>query len=623
MPGRFKSLLLFILTLLVFSCLHKLSKPPEPGKKQVEKAENATVAEIAAYLKMAENAVELSDSLGAEFYYNKTLEIIENSDEAMNADSAFLSVKEQVFRSYDQYLGVSPTPSQDSLPAAEFIQNLDLGADSLGNAATDTSLVHVPDVIEGQHQMGIPLVVNRQVENAIKYFTTRGRKVFNIWLKRAGRYERLIKDILKEEGVPEELFYLGMIESGFNPHARSYARAVGIWQFISTTGRAYGLRHNWWFDERRDPMLSTRAAARHLKDLYDRFGDWYLAMAGYNYSPRKIEKRLQRKGVNEYWDLPRLPRQTRNYIPTFIAAATLAQDPEAHGFHVQPDPPVEFDTVTVRECVDLNVVAECVGSTFSEIKMLNPALLRWCTPPTEEKWVLNLPSGTREQFLANYSKVPDSKKLSWVHHRIRYGETLSTIARKYRVSISEIKRFNKIRGTLIRAGHHLVIPVPQNKQYYQKFASQTSEPSASRKRYKPVKNVPGREKYPYTVKRGDTLWDIARKFGVTVTQVRQWNGLGYSRIIRPGQQLNIWLPEGTEPGAELLAAKTKSASSGPAPGDADPPSSKKIIYEVREGDTLWDIAQQYGVSIRSIKRLNNMRSNLIRPGDRLTIQVSQ
>jgi membrane-bound lytic murein transglycosylase D len=386
----------------------------------------------------------------------------------------------------------------------------------------------------------------------------------------------------------------------------------------------YGLKASWWFDERHDPVKSTQAAASHLKDLYDRFGDWYLAMAGYNYSPRKIEKRLSKYGVDDYWDLPRLPRETRNYVPTFIAAAMIAQNPEKYGFeNIEYEPVLEIDTVTVKECVDLNVVAQCVNSNFTEIKSLNPALLRWCTPPDREEWVLNLPKGTREIFLGNYAKIPDNQKTSWARHIIRSGETLSLISRKYGVSINEIKRINHIKGSLIRAGHSLVIPVPQNKNYYKSYA-RYSKPSSKQVSRKVIKDVPGREKRIYLVKKGDTLWDISKMFGVSVSQIKSWNGLGYSRIIQPNQKLNIWvLPNDKSIDSNLFASETTSNNqSNQTDQNQD---TEKIIneYTVRSGDTLWGISQMFNVSIRDIKKWNGKRSNMIKPGDKLTILTNQ
>ncbi|NTV83478.1 MAG: LysM peptidoglycan-binding domain-containing protein [Bacteroidales bacterium] len=476
-------------------------------------------------------------------------------------------------------------------------------------------------MIEEEQQITIPLVLNKKVENAIHYFQGRGRRVFTKWLQRSGWYQEMIVAILKEEGVPEELLYLAMIESGFNPNAKSYARAVGIWQFISSTGKAYGLTSSWWYDERRDPEKSTRAAAKHLGDLYRRFDNWYLAIAGYNYSPGKIEKRLQRYNVEEFWDLPRLPRQTRNYVPTFIAAVHIAKNPEEYGFFVEPEAPVVYDTVTVKECVDLNVVAECVNSTFDELKRLTPALLRWCTPPDREKWVLNIPRGSREPFLTNYSRVPDDQKLTYVNHLIRRGETLSQISRKYGVHIDEIKRVNKIRGTFIREGQVLVIPYPQNKQYARVIAKQpavyAAEDEPSRE---PVSSVPGREKQVHLVTSGETLWEIATRYGVEVHQIRYWNGLSSSRKIYPDQKLNIWIPAGTAPAQTTLPKKETTV---PVKIPAEQSSDKGVvIYTVKEGDTLWDIANRYGVSIRDIKTWNQRQSNLIKPGDELRIITS-
>jgi len=483
---------------------------------------------------------------------------------------------------------------------------------------SDSVAVTIQDVIEDEQQLTIPLVLNKKVENAIQYFQGRGRRVFTRWLQRTGWYKDLIIPILKEEGVPEELFYLAMIESGFNPNARSYARAVGIWQFIGGTGKAYGLNSSWWFDDRRDPEKSSRAAAKHLNDLYERFDNWYLAIAGYNFSPAKIERRMRTYNVVEFWDLPRLPRQTRNYVPTFIAAVHIAKNPEKYGFYVEKEESIVYDTVTVRECVDLNVVANCVNSNFNELKKLNPGLLRWCTPPDLDTWVLNIPKDTREDFLVNYAKVPDDQKFTYINHLIRQGETLSEISRKYGVSIAEIKRFNKIRGTMIRTGQYLVIPYPQNKQYARQLARQSAKRSTRYTyRTKPVTNVPGREKYIHVVSKGETLWDISVLYGVSVREIRNWNGLGSTRMIYPEQQLNIWLPENSSQLASATPDRPADASTTSLQSESEPQQTK--IYTVKSGDTLWDIASKFGVSIRDIKRWNNRQDNLIKPGDQLKI----
>jgi membrane-bound lytic murein transglycosylase D len=573
-----------------------------------------------SYIELGKISEQEGDSSSADHYFQNAMEVLSLYQENHPgiSDSLARSRIEQISLEYSKFISRLNGIERDSLAADNVMEILEKIGESLLLPDSDSAAVSILDVIEEEQQITIPLVLNKKVENAIQYFQGRGRRVFTKWLQRTGWYKELIIPILKEEGVPEELFYLAMIESGFNPNAKSYARAVGIWQFIAGTGKAYGLTNSWWYDERRDPEKSTRAAAKHLRDLYQRFDNWYLAIAGYNYSPGKIEKRIQRYKVEEFWDLPRLPRQTRNYVPTFIAAIHIAKSPEEFGFFVEPEEPVIYDTVTVKECVDLNVVATCVNSTFDELKRLNPALLRWCTPPDRDEWILNIPDNSRELFLTNYSRVPDDQKMTYVNHLIRRGETLSQIARKYGVNISEIKRFNKIRGTFIREGQVLVIPYPQNKQYARVLAKQSAVYASQ---YQPVRkplgSVPGREKHIHVVNKGQTLWEIANKYGVEISQIRSWNGLGNSRTIYPNQKLNIWLPSGVVP-AKTSKQNQETASSVDVPLKQSE-DNRVIIYTVKQGDTLWDIASRYQVSIRDIKIWNKRQSNLIRPGDELKI----
>ncbi len=454
----------------------------------------------------------------------------------------------------------------------------------------------------------MPLTLNKKVRLAIKYFQTKGRRVFTKWLERSGKYEGLIKEVLREKNLPEELAYLAMIESGFNPRSRSYARAVGMWQFISATGRYYGLRHNWWFDERRDIIKSTDAATDHLADLYERFGHWYLALAGYNCNPRRVEYNMRRYNTRDYWKLRRLPRQTRNYVPTFLAAAIIANDPEKFGFHVEKQPPLEVDTVLVSESIDLNVIAEAVDTSYSYIKEINPAILRWVTPPGVKDFTLYLPKGKKELFRERYKNIPDDKKRSWVRHRIRSGETLSTIARKYHTSMSVIKKTNKLRGTMIRAGKYLLIPVPQNKAHFYAYKSSTKSKAKKRKsrRYSRTPQAESSAEYDkviYEVKKGDTLGEIAENYNTRASKIRRWNGLYYGQNIYPRQKLTIYVHK-----KSLASQKAKT-----------PEEESGTFYTVRPGDTLWDISLKYGISIRQLKAMNKMRGSRIRPGEKLKI----
>jgi membrane-bound lytic murein transglycosylase D len=621
-----KLTILLQIPLFIVSCtiLPKTTQVPVNSVELEKKALSDTLYTAQSYLEMAHQAENMGDSLNTDYYFSQAMEFINSFREAHFEpfDSSSQKVIEKISLEYARYLSRLNGIESDSLSAANVMNVIESLQDSLISKELDSTLVTIQDVIEEEEQLSIPLELNQKVHNVIHYFQTKGRKVFTKWLQRAGKYEDMISRILKEEGVPSELLYLAMIESGFNPHARSYARAVGMWQFISGTGRAYGLRSSWWFDDRRDPEKSTRAAAKHLKDLFERFNEnWYLAIAGYNYSPGRIESKIKQYKVNDFWSLPRLPRQTRNYVPTFIGATIMAKDPEKYGFFVEPEATIEYDTVTVRECVDLNVVANCVDTTYSALKNLNPALLRFCTPPDQRSWVLNIPKNTRQKFIENYGKVPDEKKLTWVRHQIKSGETLSGIASRYGVSISELKRINNISGSLIRAGRSMVIPVPQVKKYY--ASNRQPLPPKTTTIPKPVTNVPNHDKDVHIVQKNETLWNIANYYGIKISDLRRWNGLSpYSKIIKPGQKLNVWLPSESP----MLANATKqNFSQGEDITNLPKINSdgKTIIYTVRSGDTLWDISTHYGISIQQIKKWNNKRSNLIKPGDVLTIIVPE
>jgi len=460
---------------------------------------------------------------------------------------------------------------------------------------------------------GLPITVNYKVRLAIKYFQTKGRGVFNRWIERSGKYETLIDSVFKSYNLPKDLKHVAMIESGFNPAAYSYARAVGMWQFISATGRYYGLRNNWWFDERRDVLKSTVAAAQHLNDLHKQFGHWYLALAGYNCSPSKVRRNMRRYNTRDFWKLRRLPRQTRNYVPTFLAATIIANDPKTFGFYVEKTQPVEFDSVHISESVDLNVIAKMVDTSYAVIKSLNPAVRRWVTPHGVKDFTLYLPKGKKSIFKEEYAKIPDSQKRSWVRHRIRSGEALSTIARKYHTTVSVLRSTNKLRNNMIRAGHYLLIPVPQNKahNYADRSTYKSSKKRKSKKRTK-ITNVPGYKKITHLVKTGDTLGEIAEMYNTRASKIRAWNGLSYGRYIYPKQRLAIWVPNTmSQPQPQIAQNKVEKSEAAVTNGQ---------YYTVKRGDTLWDIAKKYNVSVGQLQDWNNMRSVRIRPGDRIRIK---
>jgi len=394
-------------------------------------------------------------------------------------------------------------------------------------------------------EFDIPIIINGKVEQFIKYYQTRGRKVFSRWLARSRRYIPLMKELLREKGLPEDLVYLALIESGYNPRAYSRRKAMGLWQFRYHTGKRYGLRVNWWIDERRDPVKSTIAAARYLKHLYDRFECWYLAAAGYNAGEGKILRAIKRYKTEDFWELtkyPYLKRETKNFIPKIIAAALIAKSPEAYGFtDISYEEPIRFETVKVNAATDLRVIAKASESTYKELKRLNPELRRWCTPPNFPDYELKLPYGKKEVFVRNFSKIRPSERVTFRRHVVRSDETLSHIALKYRTDIGAITRMNSIGNKhRIRAGQSLIIPVRGRKRFGKgKMAKGLNLERG-------LFNHEGRASI-YTVREGDTLWGISRFTGIDLESLCHWNGIQNASRIYPGDRLKIPTEENTTP----------------------------------------------------------------------------
>ena len=456
-------------------------------------------------------------------------------------------------------------------------------------------------------QFDMEIVVNERVEKSICFFLSQGRKAFQLWLERSGRYLDMLRTMLAEEGLPTDLVYLSMIESGFNPRAYSYAHAVGLWQFIRGTARLYGLKVDWWVDERRDPVKSTRAAAKYLRDLHRDLGDWKLAIAAYNCGKGRVDRAIRQAGTDDFWKLD-LPRQTENHVPIFMAAAIIAKNPEAFGFDsVTYQKSYSYDEVTLDHCLDLQVAAQCASTTQAELKDLNPELRRWCTPVHKGGYNLKIPKGTRTQFVQAYEKIPDSKKVSWHRHKIRKGETLSQIAQRYGISQRAIMDANNLKNRhRIRAGKYLLIPTPYGSS---KLTLNVSNPSGRSAPPKPTSTAP-RDGSVHVVRRGDTLWKIASTYGTSISKLKKWNGLK-NNTIRPGDRLVVG-PKKEEP----LLAKVLL----PSTAEADEASGEKIVYTVKRNDSLWKIASKHGTTISQLRKWNGLdRSSIIHPGDHLVV----
>ncbi len=575
-----------------------------------------------------------NDSLAAA-YLNGSVSILSNliDRESWDEDDRIRALYQTVAVSYFQYYGETdslymPFGNIFGYREAMFAKLNTIDEPLLEN-------VELPEL--GWYRAEVPMSVNRLVANSITYLLDSPERHLFGWLNRSETYFPMIEQILAEEGVPDELKYLAMIESGLNPKARSWARAVGMWQFISATGRAYGLTVNGWVDERMDPEKATRAAARHLKDLHERFGDWHLALAGYNYSPGKLsrkvraaEERLGRKAT--YWDVyNEIPRETRNYVPMFIAASLVASQPEAFGISIpNPGPEYSYHVVPVYGVHSLETIAGLANSDTRTVRALNPELSRGMLPPSKHPYPVKIPVGTYDTFVSAYENLPPELRSPAEEHTVHSGETLGGIASKYGTSVSQLMRLNGMTKTRIYPGQRLAVPTieesyasqdnvvgPNPIQYPRSMTrpiavtgDETEDPQAvfarvrqeSLKPSPPVVNAsiettqkaePKANKIIYTVKKGDTLGEIAEEFHVRASNIRSWNNIRGSKI-RVGQKLTIYSNAAT---------------------------SNRVTYRVKRGDTLSGIASKYGVSISDIRKWNGLKSSRIQVGQTLVINT--
>jgi membrane-bound lytic murein transglycosylase D len=387
----------------------------------------------------------------------------------------------------------------------------------------DASLTAKAEADLKNTQSDLPLMINEYVAGYINYFSTHGRGVFEGAWVRSGRYKEMILRIFREEGVPQDLIYLAQAESGFKPLALSRARARGMWQFMASRGVGYGLRRSWWVDDRQDPEKATRAAARHLHDLYNQFGDWYLAMAAYNSGPGNVQQAVRRTGYADFWELYKrnvLPAETKNYVPIILAMTIMSKNPAQYGLDaVQPDPPMKYDVVKVNYPVDLRLVAECVDVPIEQMVDLNPSLLRRTTPK-DQPFDLRLPPGSKEKYEAAIETIPLEKRVAWRYYKVQPGDTLAGIARKYRTTERAISQANNLQEGPLASDAKLVIPVNgagAGRIVYSRYASH------------------------YKTHTGDTVLTVAEDFGVPPDRLRRWNRLK-GNDLRHGRVLVVYKP---------------------------------------------------------------------------------
>ena len=425
---------------------------------------------------------------------------------------------------------------------------------------------------------------------------------------RAQPYLHFIVEEAEKRGVPMEMVLLPIVESAFQPFAYSHGRAAGIWQFIPSTGRMYGLKQNWWYDGRRDIYASSIAGLKYLKALSREFkGDYLLALAAYNSGAgtvrKAIRKSKRRNRGTDYWSIRRyLPKETRGYVPKLLAISKIVANPASHNIKLKSvDDRPFLQKALFKGQIDLALAADLAGISLDNMYRYNPGFNRWATDPKGPNYLL-IPVNNIEQFNEKLASLPPKKRTRWAKHRIRNGQTLGQIARKYRTTTSVIKKVNKIRGSNIRAGRDLIIPVA-----VKKFTTYTMTADVRKRNIQNTKRKG--KKTIYRVRGGDTLWDISRKYGVNVRQLAKWNAMAPRDPLKKGQRLTIW---------------SKKQSSYAA-SRAAPPSSeitRKINYIVRRGDSLGRIAQKFRVSISQLRRWNRLPKNrYLQPGQRIKLFI--
>jgi len=474
------------------------------------------------------------------------------------------------------------------------------GVDDLDeNQADSASLSVIESFLDtlDPAQFTLPVEFNERVQQEIFYMTNQARSFMSGSLNRKTAYDSLIFAKLDQANMPRDLIYLSLVESGFKVKAYSRAKASGMWQFIPETGKRYGLEVDYWVDMRRNPEKATVAALRYLKRLHDEFGDWLLAMAAYNCGEgrvRRLVKEMMADSTRDtslavtYWELD-LPKETMRYVPRILAAMVIGHYPEQYDMIVEKQALADFDTVTVFDSFPLEEVANLLKVKEDTLRSLNMELVKWCTPPNKDSYLLRLPVGTRSAFVDGYDKMEKNNFSSWLHHKVKKGENLGVIARQYGIKVSELQQANDMKNSRIRAGQSLLIPI--------KITPKPKSASKANKKPEKVRT--------YIVTQGDNLASIARKFGVSQESLRSWNSMDITSFVNEGDTIYVSKPE--------------SKTAAPVAVIERPKLTKGEKYIAKSGDTYAAIAKSYEVPVVMLMQANNGFKKRLAVGDSLVI----
>ncbi|MBI5645716.1 MAG: LysM peptidoglycan-binding domain-containing protein [Ignavibacteriae bacterium] len=618
-----------------------LPKPPVdldslPTAPDVNLADTEPLLDRARlHLVLASKALENLDTVMAVGECNLAFDKLNGASflPGLENDSGFAELSRALLGMYKRCATTITQQGLDvPMAALEFIQRSEAASDTL-DVATVGFREPPPTTI--------PLPINPDVERNIIFFSTRMKNHFGKWLERSGRYFPVMRPILQEEGMPEEIIFLTMIESGVNPRARSWAKCVGLWQFLKSTGEMYGLRGDWYSDDRRNPEKATRAAARHLRDLYNRYKDWHLALAAYNAGTGRIDRALQRSRVAQpnYWDIQEfLPLETQNYVPRYVAAAIIALNPASYDFTaLKYDEPLDYEVVPLEKSYKVDDLADAAGLSTDEFLDYNPFLLQPVTPPDEGGFEIRVPKGRAQTFASNIVTHSPVKAIEMDYHTVRRGETVAKVAKMYGLTVAQVRQANGMKharrltpGELLRVPKQSAIDGVASQTAIDNLASGSSKAAQD-----PLRRTKGREKRTVTIEKGMTLGGIANRYYTTVSDLMIWNSMAPHEPLIPGRELIVWTrPDAREKSAEQLASEEQKAreialAEAKAPGRrvvATPlahtvsnKAGKATLHRVEQGQTLSSIARTYGVSIDNLRKWNELRTSRVRPGKVLRV----
>jgi len=480
-----------------------------------------------------------------------------------------------------------------------------------------------------------PITINKQVLYYLDLFQGKQKNNFSRWLARSTLYLPKIQEELKKAGLPQDLAYLAMIESGFNPSAYSPAEACGLWQFIAGTGRNNGLRIDSWVDERRQPEKATKAATRYLSRLYAEFGDWHLAVAAYNGGENRIEAAIKDYNTKDFWEIAEsegIYLETKRYVPKLIAAILIARNPEKFGFtDIQYLKPQQYDVIDIPGGVDLEAVAVTANTSVKQLRTLNNELQKNQTPPKQKNYTLRIPVGTKELVASNLNKIYPVSTITYTTHTVKNNETLTTICALYNISKTTLLKANNLRTAGLKKGLRLQIPSTSTKYVLLKDGERPEDRLAK-------SDTDKRQMVLHQMKSGETLSKLAKQYQVPVKTIMQWNKITNLQQVKQGQQIVLHLDRSAPEAMTVITGATKVAAIAQETDDipmledskkrsvaraqppATPKSKQQTWYVVQNGDSLWTISKKFQISAQDLRQWNNLSDNNLQTGNKLIVK---